>query len=129
MAVHKEKRITLKTGCEIKTATTSTTMGHNLYTDQDIITWPFNWNLSHTMFDLDPHKLEEVIKSLNLIHYPNTPIRDLHQIIHSPHTFTFWITIVILIIFCISSTHTFISWISVLDNSQANKHKARGGLF
>ena len=99
VAVHKEKRITLKTGCEIKTATTSTTMGHNLYTDQDIITWPFNWNLSHTMFDLDPHKLEEVIKSLNLIHYPNTPIRDLHQIIHSPHTFTFWITIVILIIF------------------------------
>ena len=99
IAIHNKKRITLKARYQIKTATTLTTMGHNLYTDQDIIAWPFNWNISHTMFDMSLQHLEEVIKSLNLIHYPSTPIRDIHQIIHSPHTITIWITIVIPIIF------------------------------
>ena len=129
VAVHKEKRITLKAGCEIKTDKTSTTMGHNLYTNQDIITWPFNWNLSHTMFDMDPHELEKVIKSLNHIHYPNTLIRDLHQIIHSPHTITFWITIVILIIFtCLVLILLYLGYRYWIIRKQTNT-KQGGGLF
>ena len=99
IAVQHSEKLTMKDNCEIRSNEHTTRSGHSLNLDSGIQRWPFNWNASGLLFDLDA---ATHVHDLKLIHYPPTPARDLHHLMNNkPHSLLTWMTVIILIVACI----------------------------
>ena len=98
IVVQQQEKITMKDNCEIKSSEHTTRSGHTLQMESETRRWPFNWNASGLLFNLDSASLASYVHDLKLIHYPPTPARDLHHLmITPPHSFWTWMTMLILI--------------------------------
>ena len=97
IAVQQSKRLTMKNNCEIRSNEHTTRSGHSISLNSGIRQWPFNWNASGLLFDLDSATLAKHVHDLKLIHYPPTPARDLHHLMtKTPHSIWTWMTAFIL---------------------------------
>jgi hypothetical protein len=88
----------MKDNCQVKSSEHTTRSGHTLQMESETRRWPFNWNASGLLFNLDFTSLASYVHNLKVIHHPPTPERDLHHLmITLPHSFWTWMTVVILI--------------------------------
>lgn len=83
IAIQATQRIVLEPGCEIATDQSIIRTGHDINMNEEVKQWPFNWNISRNLFELDPETLEKAVKELNLINHTPIPIRDLHKMINN----------------------------------------------
>ena len=91
IAVQHSSKLVLKDNCEVRSEHFITRTGHNVQLDAAVNKWPSTWNISDLLFDMDCHSLEEIVQGLQLIRYPDMPIRDLHLLLHSTsHNHHWW---------------------------------------
>ena len=81
IAIRATQRIVLEPECEIETDQSIIRTGHDINVGEEVRQWPFNWNVSGNLFELDPETLEGIARELNLIDHTPIPIRDLHKLI------------------------------------------------
>ena len=102
-AVQTEYHLKLSHPCEIATGEHVIRTGYDLSINEEVKPWPWNWNVTKHLFDLDVQTLELVATKLRLINNHPTPIRDLHHLIMSDthQKLNLGLTIVISLISCI----------------------------
>ena len=83
IAIQSTQRIILEPGCEISTDQEIIRTGYDININEEVRQWPFNWNVSGNLFDIDPDTLEKIANELKLINHTPIPIRDLHKIINN----------------------------------------------
>jgi hypothetical protein len=97
LAVQTSQQITMKSACELTTAEHVIRTGLDLNVEGDIRQWQWVWNVSDSLFDVDVHLLDTLVKDLKLANNHPTPIRDLRKLIflNKHQTVNSWLTAVL----------------------------------
>ena len=107
LAVQTSQQITMKSSCELITAEHVVRTGLDLSVEGDVRQWQWVWNISDSLFDIDAHSLDTLVKELKLADNHPIPIRNLRKLIlmHKHQTTNYWLTAVLcglaILIFCI----------------------------
>ena len=98
VAVQSSQKISLKPSCELSTAEHVIRTGLDLNVNGEIGHWPWIWNVSDALFDIDMHSLDALVKELKLADNQPTPIRNLRKIImmNSHQNVNFWLSAVLI---------------------------------
>ena len=81
VAIQSNQLLKLEQDCTVSTRKHIFKTGFDMTVNNDIQRWPSIWNISQTLFDIEPSSLEDIIHKLQLIDSRPTPIRDLKKII------------------------------------------------
>ena len=81
IAITNTKLIKLEQGCTVSTKHHLFKTGFDLQQNEDIQQWPMIWNISQTLFNIEPSTLESIVHALNLIDNHPAPIRDIKKIV------------------------------------------------
>lgn len=113
IAVQTSHLLKLEQGCAVSTDHHLFSTGFDVNIKEEIQQWPMVWNISQTLFDLEPSKLESIIEELKLIDNKPIPIRDIKKMIwmNKHSTTNIGLTIVISVIsLCLLSVMAFLGW-------------------
>ena len=101
-AVQTEHHMKLTQPCEISTNEHVIRTGYDLSVNGEVKQWPWNWNVTEHLFDMDTHTIEQIVASMRLINNHPTPIRDLHHLImnNTHQKINMGLTLVISLVTC-----------------------------